>query len=349
MQFQRLKTVNAWAWLRGMVFVAALFISMGLLTVQAQPRIDDPLLARREAASWLNRIHQAARQESYEGIFVYQRGSAVHASSIVHFADHGDGEYEKLESLDGKPRRMLRHNDDVYTFVPERKLCVFEHRQNKDAFPALLSTSSDRVLSVYEPRMLGSDRVAGLDATVIELRSKDALRYTYKLWADRKTGLLLREQTLDSNGQVLEQVAFSQIRLGVTADKDALVQNLRHASGCVQPPVEPVDMEAAGWQLPTRVPGFRKVRALRRPMAARDPSSPPIPVDQAVFSDGLCAISIFVEPFERNARKEEGSGASGATHILVKRHGDYWITALGEVPMITLQQFTSAIEYKASK
>jgi sigma-E factor negative regulatory protein RseB len=71
-------------------------------------------------------------------------------------------------------------------------------------------------------------------------------------------------------------------------------------------------------------------------------------VDQAVFSDGLAAISIFVEPVEKNTRKE-GTGSSGATHVLVKRHGDFWITLLGEVPQATLQQFASAIEYKATK
>ena len=34
---------------------------------------------------------------------------------------------------------------------------------------------------------------------------------------------------------------------------------------------------------------------------------------------------------------------------LVKRSGDYWITLLGEVPQTTLQQFASAIEYKAPR
>jgi sigma-E factor negative regulatory protein RseB len=83
-------------------------------------------------------------------------------------------------------------------------------------------------------------------------------------------------------------------------------------------------------------------------MAARDASAPPIPVDQAVFSDGLSTLSVFVEPVKNNSRKE-GSGSSGATHVLVKRSGDFFITLLGEVPQSTLQQFASAIEYKAPR
>ena len=64
---------------------------------------------------------------------------------------------------------------------------------------------------MYEPKLLGADRVAGIDSQVIELDPKDAYRFAYKLWADKKTGLLLRAQTLDPNGQVLEQLSFSQI------------------------------------------------------------------------------------------------------------------------------------------
>ncbi len=73
-------------------------------------------------------------------------------------------------------------------------------------------------------------------------------------------------------------------------------------------------------------------------MAAREAGQPTIPVDQAVFSDGLAAISVFVEPVENNTA-QGGAGSSGATHVLVKRRGDFWITLLGEVPQATLQQF----------
>jgi len=320
MQTLRLNKTTNWGRLPVFLFCAAVLLSA---TSRAIAQSEDPLVVRRTAAELLNRIHQAAQQQNYEGAFVYQRGAFVQSSRIAHYATRNDGEFEQLESLDGKPRKMLRHNDELYTFVPERHLCVVEKRQNKDSFPALLAASSDQVLTVYEPKLLGNDRVAGIDSQVIEL---------------------------DPNGQVLEQLSFSQIRIGVPVDKAGIVNGIRNTAGwtVVRPPVEPVDMEAQGWQFGSNVPGFRKIRELRRPMAARDAGDPPIPVDQAVFSDGLAAVSIFVEPVEKNTRKE-GSGSSGATHVLVKRHGDFWITLLGEVPQTTLQQFASAIEYKASR
>ncbi|WP_206952906.1 MucB/RseB C-terminal domain-containing protein [Trinickia acidisoli] len=306
--------------------------------------------ARQQAAGWLDRIQEAARRENYEGVFVYQRGNFVQSSRIEHYAVHADGEFESLESLDGQPRKILRHDDDLYTFVPERHLCVVEKRFNKDSFPALTSESGAQVLSVYDPKLLGSDRVAGLDAQVIELDPKDAYRFAYKLWADARTGLLLRVQTLDASGQVLEQVAFTQVRVGVPPEKASIAAGMRNTSGwtLVRPPVSPVDMEAQGWRIAPDVPGFHEIRELRRPMEARDPKAPPIPVDQAVFSDGLSTISVFVEPAEGNSRKA-GAGSTGATHVLVTRYRDYWITLLGEVPQATLQRFASAIEYKATQ
>jgi sigma-E factor negative regulatory protein RseB len=352
MQASRLKKTTYWGRLPAFLFCAAVMLS-GASRAVAQgdaSSATSTAMPRSAAAAWLDRIHDAAQQQNYSGAFVYQRGNFVQSSKIVHYATHSDGEYEQLESLDGKPRKMLRHNDDLYTFVPERHMCVVEKRQNKDAFPALLQASGDDVMSVYDAKVIGNDRVAGVDSQVVELDPKDTYRFAYRLWADTKSGLLLRAQTLDPNGQVLEQLSFSQISIGVPVDKTPIVNGIRDMSGwtVVRPPVEPVDIEAQGWQFAPTVPGFHKIRELRRPMAARDANDPPIEVDQAVFSDGLSAVSVFIEPVKNNSRKE-GSGSSGATHVLVKREGDFYITLLGEVPQSTLQQFASAIEYKAPR
>lgn len=343
---------------RGRLPLARLLMAALLVTAsqaRAQPAHSEAsgalsAHAAQSAADWLERIPRAAQQQNYEGVFVYQRGTFVQSSRIAHYAKRGEGEFESLESLDGKPRKMLRHDDSLYTFVPERHLCIVEKRQNRDAFPALLSDSGQQVLAVYEPKLLGPDRVAGIDAQVIELVPKDAYRFSYKLWADAKTGLLLRTQTLDASAQVLEQTSFTQLRIGVPVDQAPIANGIRNTTGwtLVRPPVQPVDMQAQGWQFAPEIPGFRKIREVRRPMAARRAEDPPIPVDQAVFSDGLATVSVFVEPAEKNSRKE-GAGASGATHVLVTRHGDYWITLLGEVPQGTLQLFASAIKYKASR
>ncbi len=334
---------------RRLLLVAA-FVSAAGVHVAAFAQPSDPLVVRREVNGWLNRIHDAALNENYEGTFVFQRGGMIQSSRIVHVAPrHGD-EYERLESLDGQPRTMLRDNDNIFTFIPERKLCIVDHRQSKITFPALVGADSSSVLDVYDPRLLGVERVAGYDSQVIELDPKDHFRFGYKLWADKSTGLLLRAQTLDPNGHVLEQIAFSQIEIGTDNDHNSIAVAIHNLAGwhVIHDSTTAVNMSAQGWTINPGVAGFREIRQLRRPMIVHGPGSAPVEVDQAVFSDGLSAISVFVEPGGKGTR-HEGTGSSGATHILVRRMGNFWITLLGEVPLDTLQEFASAIKYKDPK
>jgi sigma-E factor negative regulatory protein RseB len=308
-----------------------------------------PLASHADAQAWLTRIDRAAKQENYEGTFIYQRGGSFQSSRIVHYVDHGN-EYERVEGLDGRPQRTLRKNDDVWTFLPDRKLCIVDKRENKFAFPSLLAGGVAHVLDAYDVRAIGTDRVAGFDAQVIMLVPKDGYRFAFQIWYDKKTGLLLRAQTLDAKGQVLEQIAFSQLSFSVAYDHRTVANGLRDMSGwnVVHPPLDSVDMAAEGWVVPQTIAGFHAIRELRRPMAAREAGAAPIQVDQAVYSDGLSAVSIFVEPVGKSDRKE-GIASSGATHILVRKAGNFWITVVGEVPQPALQQFASAIEYKPSK
>jgi sigma-E factor negative regulatory protein RseB len=308
-----------------------------------------PIASHADANAWLARIDRAARQETYEGTFIYQRGGSFQSSKIIHYLDHGN-ELERVEGLDGRPTRTLRKNDDVYTFVPDRKLVIVDRRSNKYTFPALLASGPGQLLDVYDVRPVGDDRVAGFDSQVIELVPKDAYRFAFRLWFDKKTGLLLRAQTLDDKNQVLEQIAFSQLTFNVPYDHRTVGNGIRDTSGwnVVHPPIDTVDMAAEGWQVPPVVAGFHAIRELRRPMAAREQGAPPVQVDQAVYSDGLSAVSVFVEPVGKSDRKE-GIASSGATHILVRKSGDFWVTVVGEVPQPTLEQFATSIAFKPAK
>lgn len=313
----------------------------------SQPPGVDTLVQRREVNAWLNKIHRAAQTQNYIGTFVYQRGSAMRSSRISHFADRGN-EYEQLETLDGRPRKILRQNEDVYSFIPDHKIVFVEKRESKDAFPALLAASSNDVLNYYDPSTLPDERVAGYDCVVIDLKPKDDYRFGYRLWADKRTGLLLRAQTLDAQQHVLEQAFFSQINIGVPSEKSHILAGIRSMHGwhVVHPRITPADLSEAGWTIRADVPGFKKIRQVRRSMRL-SPGSDPVDVLQAVYSDGMAGLSVFIEPATR--KRKEGHGSTGATNILIKRQGDFWLTLVGEVPLATLQQFAANIEYKPAK
>ena len=71
---------------------------------------------------------------------------------------------------------------------------------------------------------------------------------------------------------------------------------------------------------------------------------------QWIFSDGLASVSLFIEVYERRRHGPEGVMAMGATHTLAQRfpnkNGQWWLTAVGEVPAQTLQAFAQRLERK---
>jgi sigma-E factor negative regulatory protein RseB len=68
------------------------------------------------------------------------------------------------------------------------------------------------------------------------------------------------------------------------------------------------------------------------------------PVLQAVFTDGLTHVSLFVEPFKPQRHRNEMQAQQGATSTLMLRRGDYWVTVVGDVPPATLKLFSDAVE-----
>ena len=75
---------------------------------------------------------------------------------------------------------------------------------------------------------------------------------------------------------------------------------------------------------------------------------PPVRLIQSIFSDGLTHVSLFIEPLSARPRRNEKLMSTGATHALSRRVGDWWITAVGDVPTETLQLFVGALERRRS-
>ncbi|RLK44654.1 MucB/RseB-like sigma(E) regulatory protein [Cupriavidus plantarum] len=335
------------------------FLALCLTAAAATAQPSDSTLNRRDATAWLNKIHRAAQRENYSGTLIYQRGSVMHASRIQHYSDLVHNEYERLETLDGKPREVLRQNDVVHSLIPEAKLVVVEKQEAKDRFPALLATNKTDVLDLYDMRKLPAERVAGVECEVFALEPHDSARYAVRLWADKNSGLLMRAQTLGEHGKVLEQVAFSQVDIGVPSEKQRILTAIKNASSWNHYEVnyQPANLADEGWTINTPIKGFQKIREVRRPLGelrapaqdSKDAKDKVFEVLQVVYSDGLTGLSIFIEPVSEQRTRREGVASLGATQVVVRRVSDYWITVVGEVPAATVKQFANAVEYRPPK
>ncbi len=315
-----------------------------LLTLgQAPARADVPVPGERGISEWLQRLHEASRGRAYIGTLVVSSAGAMSSSRVWHVCD-GQQQIERVESLTGTPRSTFRRNDEVVTFSPQTRVAVAEKRDTLGLFPQLLKSPDAAIDLHYSASTQGSERVAGVEADVVQLSPRDRLRFGYRIWSERKTGLMVKMQTLDMQGQVLEQVAFSELQLDAPVSMDKLKRMMGNTEGyrVESPALVKTTAAAQGWRLVQEVPGFRAMGCYRRPVPAGGDTV------QWVFSDGLASVSLFIESYDPQRHPHEGSQAMGATHALVQRGrgpaAAWWFTLVGEVPAQTLQLFAQGLE-----
>lgn len=298
------------------------------------------------AAGWLQRMHAASRQHTYMGTFVVTASSGNLSSARIWHVSEGNMQLERIEALSGPPRSTFRRNDQVMTFLPDAKVVKSEKRENLDLFPSLVGTPDSSVGNLYGVRVVGKDRVAGFDADVVVLEPRDNLRFGYRIWSERNSGLAIKLQTIDGENRVVEQSAFSELQLDAPIKAAALGQMMNETAGyrVLKSEIERTTASREGWMLRSPVAGFKPVSCLRRSIGSHDQSR----TVQWTFSDGLASVSLFVEPYDAKLERREGLLAIGATHTLTRRlvrgQGDWWLTAVGEVPVRTLEAFAQSLD-----
>lgn len=315
----------------------------GVAGIAGEANTADPATVN----AWLLRMHEASRQRAYTGTFVVSAGAKTASAKIWHICD-GNQQMERVEPLSGPPRSTFRRNDQVITFFPESRVAIAENRDSLGLFPGLLKSSDANLGEFYQLKVIGGERVVGVETDVVQLTPKDHARYGYRVWSEKRTGLVVQLQTLDSGGQVIEQAAFSELQLDAPVSMAKLNQMMGATEGyrVERPSVQKTTPESQGWGMRRQVPGFRSVGCYLRTVVAAGAGAEPAPKAlQWMFSDGLATVSLFVEPFDSRRHVREGaSDFGGATHTLTRHLDGWWVTAVGEVPTATLNMFSQALE-----
>jgi sigma-E factor negative regulatory protein RseB len=305
-------------------------------------------------ADWLKTVAFAAHETEYSGVFVYQHADAVETSRITHLTDSGV-EYEKLESLNGPKREILRHHGHVWV-SDEHGMVEMNSQQKSGRFPSLLPQQLSALSENYQAKLAGKERVAGYDAQVILFQPKDKLLYTHKIWAHSESGLLLKAAVLDDKNKMIEQYAFTQLQIGGSLDRSWLKANVaknsygdkkgrginsaKHANAKHSDIAVEAKPFNSGWVVGFLPAGFKKTTELERPMHGNH-----LPVTQIVYSDGLSAVSVFVEQNDHDEDDFDGLSSRGAMTLYHKVVGDNLFTVVGEVPPRTIAKILDSIRY----
>lgn len=288
------------------------------------------------AEEWLQHLAPALNHTSYEGVFVYTRGNEVNSMRIYH--RYRDGHVrERLVQLDGANGEIIRDDNRVVCIYPNKGQVQLDNVIPAGPFAEAFANQLTPVTRWYKPQLLHEDRIAGYPAIGVALKARDKDRYSYRLWLEEKTGLLVRSEVVGAHGHILERFQFTDLTFTNDIPDSKLEakpgNRTIHREDIRQPDSATRRTE---WSMGWKPAGFVAAAA---PVAAKN--------EAVAYSDGLASFSVFVEPLKGVDMPSGVSRIGATTAYLRKMHRNdttYLITVVGEVPPLTARRVANGIE-----
>ena len=293
------------------------------------------------ARDWLERMNRAVDELNYSGTFVHVLDGTPETLHIVH--RHADGQSgERILSLDGARREIVRQGARVQGIFPDRRIVLFETRRDVSPLATALPSNAAELEPHYEIELGPTARVADRSVQLLEIKPRDEYRYGYMLWLDLTTAMPLKSHLVDEEGNVVEEILFTDIEFPADIPASALEPTIDTTGFTMQRATEAKPLAA---EIPWRAaapPGFKLSVATESQIAGSD-----TPVGHLVYSDGLATVSVFIEDPATEADVGEGFSTMGSTNVysLTLSSGQK-ATAVGEVPRQTVRTIASSLVAK---
>ncbi len=302
-----------------------------LLVLTAPVRADDS----QGANHWLMKLGSASTDLSYDGTFVYVHGHSVEVMRVVRLI-HDNSVRERIYSLNGAAREIVRDSKEVWCYLPEKKMGMHQYRQvTKKSFPNILPQRLGELRVNYHIELGRKDRIADRLTQQIHIKPNDDYRYGFDLWVDVETGLLLKAALLDTDSAPIEQYMFTDIQIGEPITQSALEPvtaktNLKWFGA--KNPDSSMTVAKSEWRAAQVPSGFMLSNSRKRLSPMRNRM-----LEHHVYTDGLATVSVFIEENpNRVVSPVSGVNRMGAVHAFGTTIDDHQVTVVGEVPAKTV-------------
>ena len=187
----------------GALLAAAALSATAVWVTQAQT-------SNSEVQRWLDRMNAAVEELNYRGSYIHISDGEPELFTISHrFA--GGVVRERITTSGDAAREILRGQDRVLTVIPERRRVIVEELDESSSPRAGSLLYTDALRNLYASRTLERGRVADRPTQYVSIEPRDGYRYGYRLWLDLDTALLLKSQLIGEEGQVVEQMMYTDI------------------------------------------------------------------------------------------------------------------------------------------
>jgi sigma-E factor negative regulatory protein RseB len=295
------------------------------------------LAASDDPREWLNRMGAAVQSTSYEGTVIRIRGGEAESLKVVHQVADGVIR-EKVVAQEGNGLEIIRNGNEVHCILPDRKSVLVEKWDDQSTLFSTLPSSEIRFGNEYDVSIVREERVAGRQTRLLAIRPHDSYRYGYRIWLDKATAFPLQTQLIGDDGVAIEQVMFAEISLDKEIDASALApsystEEFRWFNQSNHHVTRTVDTDWVCENLPR---GFTVISTHEEKMPGSEAF-----VTHILYSDGLANVSVFIAQMgEGNSQGPSSVSGSNSFSAIV---GDYHVTAVGEVPAITVEQIATTM------
>lgn len=298
---------------------------------------ESALADRLDPNDWLNRMAAAVQQTSYEGTVIRIRDGEAKALKVVHTISDGVV-HEKVVSQEGDGLEIIRKGNEVHCILPDSRSVLVDEWDDRSTLFSTLPSSEVRFGSEYDVSIVREERVAGRQAVLVAIRPHDEYRYGHRIWLDTETAFPLQTQLIGTDGTSVEQIKFADITLSRSIDPARVSPSVDISTfrWVDQPPRHVGDAIDTNWRAAELPRGFRPVATHGETMPGGTDLTTHI-----VYSDGLASVSVFIAPAGESTEKgafKVGGSSSYSTVI-----EGYRVTAVGEVPPLTLEQIATTM------
>lgn len=308
--------------------LVALFISY-------QASADQP-----SAEALLQQMQRAYHHYNFELSMVRIRQGLLEPLRFSHGLVAGQ-EIAHLITLNGRPSEYLKREDTISFFESTHDPYTLKGARLPGLWAAVLDMNLERVLQSYEPVVAGRNRVAGLPAQVVRLAPRGHDKYGFMLWLEQESGLLLRLDMLDPEGNLVEQ--YMGVDLRIQPEVSRWLSELASASlpeAIAVQEAYPAPQQPPAWQPGWLPAGFSLVSSDRHQLALIDRM-----VDYLLISDGLVDVSIYLMPTDNGRALPNQLVRQGATSLLTYRNDHkVEVTVVGEIPAETARRIAESLQ-----
>lgn len=295
--------------------------------------------AERDVRTWLQSMVESVRALNYRGTFVFLHDNQLESMHIVHTVDAG-GEKERLVSLNGAAREVVRDDASVICIAPDAKSISVSRRGAGGGFRAVFSMDIEALSAFYDFQLLNKARVAGRETQAVAILPKDAFRYGYRIYLDSQKSLPLKTDMLDDKGSVISQIMFTSIQIDteMEGNTEGDLDGREYYHWVQREPGKVKNQPEAGeWKLEGLPQGYRIRLYAQMPGVNEEP-----PVSHFVLTDGLASLSLYIESSGTDSALIGGS-RMGAVNAFGRILDGHQITAVGAVPALTVEKIAGAV------